>query len=105
MPTNVHKDDHPVFEQKLQCDPRADVDRHRMQLTQGAAQTMETQGRMRGVEFQQLQGFFILWKNFRMALLSARFVHSAGNQVHSLAHTGPDEKTKNRACQHWQTLK
>jgi hypothetical protein len=30
MATDVHKDEHPVFEQKLQGDPIADVDRHRM---------------------------------------------------------------------------
>jgi hypothetical protein len=65
--THIQRDDLLLLNQQIQCDAVRQVDGHRVNALKSPGQSMQAQGRVVGVHFQQRQGFGALVLHFRVA--------------------------------------
>lgn len=63
---DIDGDDLPILQNQLQRYPVADVDGYRMKFAQGAFEPVQSKRGMKGVDFQELEGLFVLGKKIGM---------------------------------------
>ena len=74
MVADIHRDDFSILNKQLQRDAERQIDGHRMQAAELAAQGVQAQRRMGGIDLQHLQCLEVLLAQLRVAFQELKWI-------------------------------